>query len=221
MGWYRSKTTTWSDHNCPAKSYPLPWCQTTSNGERIFWPHVWPYSQPDFLETVARSGLYSNLFGRKSTYWTLYHAKNYTLSLGVVEAASSSLVTQTKIGGSTEPPIFFYFLAKSLEISRFRDNDYRHLLPFLLGRMCLFFRNDDMLDHTCWFLGWFRAFFGILKAVPASRDYRLFFVYCDVISAPLHSHESASFIDNILYFAIASIRANNALKFSLAVSPMI
>ena len=41
--------------------------------------------------------------------------------LGVVEAASSSLVTQTKIGGSTEPPIFFYFLAKSLEISRFRD----------------------------------------------------------------------------------------------------
>ena len=39
--------------------------------------------------------------------------------LGVVEAASSSLVTQTKIGGSTEPPIFFYFLAESLEISRF------------------------------------------------------------------------------------------------------
>ena len=32
--------------------------------------------------------------------------------LGVVEAASSSLVTQTKIGGSIEPPIFFYFLAK-------------------------------------------------------------------------------------------------------------
>ena len=31
--------------------------------------------------------------------------------LGVVEAASSSLVTQTKIGGSIEPPIFFCFLA--------------------------------------------------------------------------------------------------------------
>ena len=31
--------------------------------------------------------------------------------LGVVEAAGSSPVTQTKIGGSTEPPIFFYFLA--------------------------------------------------------------------------------------------------------------
>ena len=67
--------------------------------------------------------------------------------LGVVEAASSSLVTQTKIGGSIEPPIFFYFLAKSLEISRFRDNDYRHILPFLSGRMCLFFRYDHMLDH--------------------------------------------------------------------------
>ena len=39
--------------------------------------------------------------------------------VGVVEAASSSLVTQTKIGGSIEPPIFFYFLAESLEISRF------------------------------------------------------------------------------------------------------
>ena len=35
--------------------------------------------------------------------------------------ASSSLVTQTKIGGSTESPIFFYFLSISLEISRFRD----------------------------------------------------------------------------------------------------
>ena len=67
--------------------------------------------------------------------------------LGVVEAASSSLVTQTKIGGSTEPPIFFYFLAKSLEISRFRDNKYRHILPFLSGRMCLLFRYDHMLDH--------------------------------------------------------------------------
>ena len=51
----------------------------------------------------------------------------------VVEAASSSVgrsclaipsqapYTQTKIGGSIEPPIFFYFLAKSLEISRFRN----------------------------------------------------------------------------------------------------
>ena len=69
--------------------------------------------------------------------------------LGVVEAASSSLVTQTKIGGSIEPPIFFYFLAKSLEISRFRIIYYRHILPFLSGRMCLFLGNDDMLDHTC------------------------------------------------------------------------
>ena len=29
--------------------------------------------------------------------------------LGVVEAARSSRVTQTKIGGSTEPPNFLYF----------------------------------------------------------------------------------------------------------------
>ena len=69
--------------------------------------------------------------------------------VGVVEAASSSLVTQTKIGGSTEPPIFFYFLANSLEISRFCDIDYRNILPFLSGRLCLFLGNDDMLDHRC------------------------------------------------------------------------
>ena len=69
--------------------------------------------------------------------------------LGVVEAARSSRVTQTKIGGSTEPPIFFYFLANPRKISRFRDNDYRHILPCLSGRICLFFGNDDMLDHRC------------------------------------------------------------------------
>ena len=70
-------------------------------------------------------------------------------SVGVVEAAGSSPVTQTKIGGSVEPPIFFYFFSKSLEISRFRDNKYRHILPCLSGRMCLFFGYDDMLDHLC------------------------------------------------------------------------
>ena len=53
--------------------------------------------------------------------------------LGVVEAASSSLVTQTKIGGSTEPPIFFYFLAKSLEISRFRNIINGLVLPCFEG----------------------------------------------------------------------------------------
>ena len=67
--------------------------------------------------------------------------------LGVVEAASSSLVTQTKTRVHNEPSFFFYFLAKSLEISRFRDNDYRHILPCLPGRMCLLFRYDHMLDH--------------------------------------------------------------------------
>ena len=53
--------------------------------------------------------------------------------LGVVEAASSSLVTQTKIGGSTEPPIFFCFLANSLEISRFRDKHNGLVLPCFEG----------------------------------------------------------------------------------------
>ena len=53
--------------------------------------------------------------------------------LGVVEAASSSLVTQTKIGGSIEPPIFFYFLANSLEISHFRDVHKGLVLPCFRG----------------------------------------------------------------------------------------
>ena len=53
--------------------------------------------------------------------------------LGVVEAASSSLVTQTKIGGSIEPPIFFCFLAKSLEFSRFRDIHNGLVLPCFRG----------------------------------------------------------------------------------------
>ena len=41
--------------------------------------------------------------------------------LGVVEAASSSLVTQTKTRVHNKPSFFFYFIAKSLEISRFRN----------------------------------------------------------------------------------------------------
>ena len=53
--------------------------------------------------------------------------------LGVVEAASSSLVTQTKIGGSIEPPIFFYFLANTREISRFRNIKNGPVLPFFRG----------------------------------------------------------------------------------------
>ena len=53
--------------------------------------------------------------------------------LGVVEAASSSLVTQTKIGGSIEPPIFFYFLANSREISRFRNKQNGLVLPCFEG----------------------------------------------------------------------------------------
>lgn len=70
-------------------------------------------------------------------------------SVGVVEAAGSSPVTQTKTRVHNEPSFFFYFLANSLEISRFCDIDYRNILPFLSGRLCLFLGNDDMLDHRC------------------------------------------------------------------------
>ena len=41
--------------------------------------------------------------------------------LGVVEAASSSLVTQTKTRVHNEPSFFFYFLANPRKISRFLD----------------------------------------------------------------------------------------------------
>ncbi len=53
--------------------------------------------------------------------------------LGVVEAASSSLVTQTKIGGSIEPQIFFCFLANPREISHFRNKYNRLVLPCFEG----------------------------------------------------------------------------------------
>ena len=53
--------------------------------------------------------------------------------LGVVEAASSSLVTQTKTRVHNEPSFFFYFLAKSLEISRFRNIINGLVLPYFEG----------------------------------------------------------------------------------------
>ncbi len=53
--------------------------------------------------------------------------------LGVVEAASSSLVTQTKNRESHDSRFFFYFLAKSLEISSFRDIHNGLVLPCFEG----------------------------------------------------------------------------------------
>ena len=50
-----------------------------------------------------------------------------------IPRANSSLVTQTKIGGSTEPPIFFYFLANPREISCFRDIINGLVLPCFEG----------------------------------------------------------------------------------------
>jgi len=40
---------------------------------------------------------------------------------------------QRKIGGSIEPPIFFYFLANPREISRFRNKHNGLLLPCFEG----------------------------------------------------------------------------------------
>ena len=40
---------------------------------------------------------------------------------------------QTKIGGSIEPPIFFYFLANPREISRFRNKHNGLVLPCFEG----------------------------------------------------------------------------------------
>ena len=53
--------------------------------------------------------------------------------LGVVEAASSSLVTQTKTRVHNEPSIFFYFLANPREISRFRNIINGLVLPCFEG----------------------------------------------------------------------------------------
>ena len=53
--------------------------------------------------------------------------------LGVVEAASSSLVTQTKTRVHNEPSFFFYFLANPREISRFRNKHNELVLPCFRG----------------------------------------------------------------------------------------
>ena len=53
--------------------------------------------------------------------------------LGVVEAASSSLVTQTSSEVHNEPPNFFYFLANPREISRFRNIKNGLVLPCFRG----------------------------------------------------------------------------------------
>ena len=63
---------------------------------------------------------------------------------------------QTKIGGSIEPPIFFYFLAKSLEISRFRNIINGLVLPYFEGWTSPFFALDHMFDHLRKFFAKFR-----------------------------------------------------------------
>ena len=53
--------------------------------------------------------------------------------LGVVEAVGSSPATQTKIGGSNEPPIFLYFLANPCEILCFCNIHNGLALPCFEG----------------------------------------------------------------------------------------
>ena len=52
---------------------------------------------------------YNNQVARQELETHLGVAQLVARYLGVVEAARSSRVTQTKIGGSIEPPIFLYF----------------------------------------------------------------------------------------------------------------
>ena len=54
---------------------------------------------------------------------------------------------QTKIGGSTGPPIFFCFLVNPREISRFCDIHNGLVLPFFRGWTSPFFAFDHMFDH--------------------------------------------------------------------------
>jgi len=66
--------------------------------------------------------------------------------VGVVEAASSSLVTQTKTRVHNEPSFFFCFLAKSLEISRFHV--YKVLTAiFIPAKNRRNSRHDHIRDH--------------------------------------------------------------------------
>ena len=64
--------------------------------------------------------------------------------------------THTKIGGSTEPPIFFYFLANPREISRFRDIHNGLVFPCFEGWTSPFFALDHMFDHLASFSPYFR-----------------------------------------------------------------
>ena len=63
--------------------------------------------------------------------------------------------TQTKIGGSVEPPIFFYFLANPREFSIFHNIINGLVLPCFEGPASTFFAFDHMFDHLRRFLHFF------------------------------------------------------------------
>ena len=81
---------------------------------------------------------------------------------------------QTKTRVHNEPSFFFYFLAKSLEISRFRDKHNGLVLPCFRGWTSPFFVLDHMFDHLRRFWAYFWLNFDSFKAVIASCEYRLF-----------------------------------------------
>lgn len=86
------------------------------------------------METVVHeSTKMYGLVDRIALKSTKRHYKNIKIGLGVVEAARSSLVTQTSSEVYNEPPNFFYFLANPCEISRFRNIKNGLVLPCFEG----------------------------------------------------------------------------------------
>ena len=69
--------------------------------------------------------------------------------LGVVEAASSSLVTQTKIGGSIESPIFFIFRAFSGFFAVYSGLHRLEIVRYFFAKNRFKNSYDHMFDHIC------------------------------------------------------------------------
>ena len=99
--------------------------------------------------------IYQVLWREPFNLWNLGVAQLVARYLGVVEAASSSLVTQTKTRVHNEPSFFFCFLANPREISRFRNITNGLVIPCSEGWTSPFFTFDHMFDHLGRFLHYF------------------------------------------------------------------
>ena len=82
-------------------------------------------------------------------YWTLYHAKNHTPLLGVVEAASSSLVTQTSSEVHNEPPNFFILRAFSGFCAVYSGLHRLEIVRYFFAQNRVKIGYDHMFDHIC------------------------------------------------------------------------